>query len=191
MAAIDINRTTTISLPGAVSRDILQKTQEASAVMALAKHIALPGLGVTIPVITGDPEAGWVGETEKKPVKRGTLATKVMNMILLAIVMAVTVEGLIEYAKTIGKAVQGGQVKTAATQAVAIVLGVLLCLAVGADVYGALGVTFALPWVGTVLTGIFASRGSNYISDLAKRLQTVLSGSAVSIMPDGIRTEVK
>ena len=79
MAAIDINRTTTISLPGAVSRDILQKTQEASAVMALARRIALPGLGVTIPVITGDPEAGWVGETEKKPVKRGTLATKVMQ----------------------------------------------------------------------------------------------------------------
>lgn len=68
MASIDINRTTTISLPGEVSSEILQKTQEASAVMSLARQIALPGLGVTIPVITGDPEAGWVGETEKKPV---------------------------------------------------------------------------------------------------------------------------
>lgn len=87
MAAIDINRTTTISLPGAVSRDILQKTQEASAVMALARRIALPGLGVTIPVITGDPEAGWVGETEKKPVKRGTLATKVMQPYTLAVIV--------------------------------------------------------------------------------------------------------
>lgn len=100
-----------------------------------------------------------------------------MNMILLAIVMAVTVEGLIEYAKTIGKALIGGMYKTMVTQIVAIILGVLLCLAVGADVYGALGVTFAVPWVGTVLTGIFASRGSNYISDLAKRLQDILASA--------------
>lgn len=87
MAAIDINRTTTITLPGAVSSEILQKTQEASAVMALARQIPLPGLGVTIPVITGDPEAGWVGETEKKPVKRGTLATKQMSAYTLAVIV--------------------------------------------------------------------------------------------------------
>ena len=62
--SIDINRTTSISLPPAVSGDILQKTQESSAVMRLARRIALPGLGVTVPIITGDPEAGWVGETE-------------------------------------------------------------------------------------------------------------------------------
>lgn len=87
MAAIDINRTTTITLPGAVSTEILQKTQESSAVMALARQIPLPGLGVTIPVITGDPEAGWVGETEKKPVKRGTLATKQMSAYTLAVIV--------------------------------------------------------------------------------------------------------
>ena len=57
MASIDINRTTTISLPGSVSSEILQKAQESSAVMALARKIPLPGLGATIPVITGDPEA--------------------------------------------------------------------------------------------------------------------------------------
>ena len=101
-----------------------------------------------------------------------------MQMILLAIVMAVTVEALIEYVKQIAKALSSGEVKAAATQVVSILLGVLLCLAVGADVYGALGVAFAVPWVGTVLTGIFASRGSNYLSDFAKRLQTVLAGKA-------------
>lgn len=58
--ATDINRTTTIALPGAVSSEILQKTQERSAVMTLAQQIKLPGLGTTIPVITGDPEAAWV-----------------------------------------------------------------------------------------------------------------------------------
>ncbi len=84
--SIDINRTTTISCR-ALSVKFLQKTQEASAVMSLARQIALPGLGVTIPVITGDPEAGWVGETEKKPVKRGTLATKQMTPYTLAVIV--------------------------------------------------------------------------------------------------------
>ena len=78
-------------------------------------------------------------------------------MILLALAMAVTVEGLIEYIKTVGKAVLAKQWKTAATQGCAL----------------ALGVTFALPWVGTLLTEIFASRGSNYVSDLVGRLQTL------------------
>ena len=55
--------------------------------MALARSIKLPGLGTTIPIITGDPEAAWVGETEKKPVKRGTLATKVMQPYTLAVIV--------------------------------------------------------------------------------------------------------
>lgn len=87
MAATDINRTKTIALPGEVSSEILQKTQESSAVMALARQIKLPGLGVTIPIITGDPEAAWVGETEKKPVNRGTLATKIMQPYTLAVIV--------------------------------------------------------------------------------------------------------
>lgn len=85
--AIDMNRTTTIALPGEVSGEILQKTQEASAVMQLARRITLPGLGVTIPVITGDPEAAWVGETDKKPVKRGSLSTKQMTPYTLAVIV--------------------------------------------------------------------------------------------------------
>ena len=84
--AIDINRNT-INLPGEVSSEILQKTQESSAVMSLARQIALPGLGVTIPIITGDPEAEWVGETDKKPVKRGSMATKVMTPYTLAVLV--------------------------------------------------------------------------------------------------------
>lgn len=87
MAAIDINRTTTISLPGDVSSEIMQKAQEASAVMSLAQKIPLPGLGTTIPVITGDPEADWQGETEKHPVKRGTLATKQLTPYILSVIV--------------------------------------------------------------------------------------------------------
>lgn len=87
MATIDINRTSSIALPTEVASEILQKAQESSAVMQLARQITLPGLGVTVPVITGDPEASWVGETEKKPVSRGTLATKVMTPYTLAVIV--------------------------------------------------------------------------------------------------------
>ena len=65
MAAVDTNRGA-IQLPVDVSNEIIQKTQEQSAIMQLARKVALPGRGLAIPVITADPEAGWVNETEEK-----------------------------------------------------------------------------------------------------------------------------
>ena len=96
-----------------------------------------------------------------------------MDMIVLVLMMAVTVEGLIEYGKTVGKAMLDKQYKTAITQGTALTLSVLLCFAVGADFYAVLNVQFTLPWVGCLLTGIFASRGANFVSDLFKKLQTL------------------
>ena len=86
MSGISTNRTN-IDLPTDVSAEILQKTQEASAVMALARQIALPGRGVTIPVITGDPEAAWVDETGLKPTSNPTLSQKVMQAYKLAVIV--------------------------------------------------------------------------------------------------------
>ena len=48
---------TNVELPTEVSSQILQKAQEDSAIMSLATQIALPGRGLTIPMITSDPEA--------------------------------------------------------------------------------------------------------------------------------------
>lgn len=86
MAGVPTNRTN-ISLPPEVAAEILAKTQEASAVMSLARQIALPGRGVSIPVITADPEAAWVGETAAKSVANPTLATKVMEPYKLAVIV--------------------------------------------------------------------------------------------------------
>ena len=86
MAGVPTNRTN-ISLPPEVAAEILAKTQEASAVMSLARQIALPGRGVSIPVITADPEAAWVGETAAKPVANPTLSTKVMEPYKLAVIV--------------------------------------------------------------------------------------------------------
>ena len=83
---IQINRSN-IDLPVDVAQEIMQKTQEASAVMQLAKQIALPGRGTAINVITSDPEAAWVAETGAKPVSRPGLATKVMRAYKLAVIV--------------------------------------------------------------------------------------------------------
>ena len=81
-----INRTN-IDLPVDVAREILQKTQESSAIMQLARQIALPGRGAAINVITSDPEAAWVGETASKPVGHPGLQTKVMRAYKLAVIV--------------------------------------------------------------------------------------------------------
>lgn len=85
MSGIQTNRSN-ISLPTEVSSEIIQKTQEGSAVMQLARQITLPGNGVTIPVITSDPEAAWVAETGKKPVSNPGLSTKIMRGYKLAVI---------------------------------------------------------------------------------------------------------
>ena len=86
MSGVQTNRTN-INLPTDISAEIIQKTQEASAVMQLARPITLPGRGLTIPVITSDPEAAWVGETDKKPVSNPGLDTKIMRGYKLAVIV--------------------------------------------------------------------------------------------------------
>lgn len=80
-----INRTY-IDLPSDISGEILQKTQDESAVMRLARKITLPGNGATIPVISADPTASWVAETGVKPVSNATLGTKLMSAYKIAVI---------------------------------------------------------------------------------------------------------
>ena len=85
--AVDINRGTEgVFLPTQLSNEIWQSAQEESAVMRLAQQISLPGSGLTIPVITGDPAADWVSETAEKPVDEATLANKQMTPYKLAVI---------------------------------------------------------------------------------------------------------
>jgi len=87
MATGTATNRTNITLPADVSAEILQKTQEASAIMSLARQIELPGRGTSINVITGDPQAEWVGETAAKPVSDPDVSTKVMSAYKLAVIV--------------------------------------------------------------------------------------------------------
>ena len=92
-----------------------------------------------------------------------------MTSIILIIVLAVTVEALVEYVKTFMSADK----KTIIIQMAALAVSISLCLATGADLYAFLGVSFVYPAIGVVLTGVFASRGANYVSDLIGILQSI------------------
>lgn len=83
----DINRSTSgIYLPPEVASEIWGDLQEQSLVMQLARQTRLPGSGVSIPVVTGDPEAEWVSETGVKPVSHAGLDNKTITPHELAVI---------------------------------------------------------------------------------------------------------
>ena len=87
MTAIDINRgTSNVLLPAEVSSEIWAKVLEESAFMQLARQIRMPGPGVDIKTITGEPVASWVAETAAKPVSVHTFGKKVVRPFKLAVI---------------------------------------------------------------------------------------------------------
>lgn len=98
-----------------------------------------------------------------------------MKTISLIIMVAIVLEALIEYVKTIVHMVEESAYKTAITQAVTIVLGIGLAFAFKLELFnGAMSEFFEGLRINStldmVLTGILFSRGSNYFSDLVGRL---------------------
>lgn len=85
------------------------------------------------------------------------------------IAVAILIEGLVEYGKTIGDMVENGEKKTAITQCITIIVGILLMLAFDKDLFAVIGMPVN-HYIGIVLTGIIASRGSNYVSDFIGKL---------------------
>lgn len=84
---VNIERSTTGSaLPYALSQDILGKAIEESFVMRKGRQVSVAGPGSTIPVITGEPTAGWVAETARKPVSTSTLIRKNLIPKTLAVI---------------------------------------------------------------------------------------------------------
>ena len=85
--AVDLNRGSDgLSLPASVSAEILGKTVEASVIQAASRRVTLPGNGAFISVITGEPIADWVGETEAKPVSNGSAAHKLVRPYKLSVI---------------------------------------------------------------------------------------------------------
>lgn len=91
-----------------------------------------------------------------------------MNIAVI-IAVAVLIEGLVEYGKTIANMFYEGDKKTGVTQIVTIIIGIALAFAFNANMFVPLGLSVN-NYVGMVLTGIVMSRGSNYVSDLIGKI---------------------
>ena len=96
-------------------------------------------------------------------------------MITVIFMSAVLVEALIQYAKEIGKAYTTGEIKTALTMFFSIVIGIGVAFIFKAHFFETVFEIMQIPaaintTADTILTGVIISRGSNYMSDLLKRI---------------------
>lgn len=84
---VDTNRTTSgIALTPEMSNEIWANAVKESAVMQLARKVSLPGNGVSVPIITGEPTADFVNETAEKPVSASTFGLKTMTPYKIAVI---------------------------------------------------------------------------------------------------------
>lgn len=88
--------------------------------------------------------------------------------IVTIIAVAILTEALIEYAKTVAESFETKDYKTFWTQVVSVILGIAMSFSFGINAF-ATGFTVN-PVIGTAITGIIISRGSNYASDLIGKL---------------------
>ena len=51
-----------------------------------------------------------------------------------------------------------------------LVVSILVCVLTGVDLFEIIGLPIRVPFVGSVLTGIVAARGANFVNDLFTRL---------------------
>lgn len=82
-------------------------------------------------------------------------------------VLAFLVEALLQTIKPLYDKTKGWN----RSALLSIGIGVLVCLLTGADLFKQVGLPIMLPFVGPVLTGIIASRGSNFLHDVFKFMQ--------------------
>lgn len=90
-----------------------------------------------------------------------------MEMLFAIIVMSVVVEGVVDIVKNIfvDKSVAWQKI-------VAIVIGEVVAIGFNLDLFVLFGMASIIPCLGSVLTGLLISRGSNYIADLIKKIQS-------------------
>lgn len=85
---LDVRRGTTgIALPSDVLDEVWQGITQSSFVMGHARNMSIPGTGVKVNIITGDPEPAWVEETNEKTVDTPTFSSKTMTPYKLAVIV--------------------------------------------------------------------------------------------------------
>lgn len=76
-----------------------------------------------------------------------------MQAFLLILSLAIIVEALVQYAKTIITMLENKQYKTFGTQLAAILIAVFYLLRRWADIFALMGISFSVHWLGTPAHG--------------------------------------
>lgn len=80
-------------------------------------------------------------------------------------IAAVFVEGTVEY-------IFGKDGKSQPwVKYVALLIGALLAIAYGLDLFAQLGLVSTIPYIGQICTGVIIGRGSNYLNDFISRIK--------------------
>lgn len=82
------------------------------------------------------------------------------------IIIAVLVEAIWENCKMIWK-----DRKINVNMLGVLILSIIVCIVSNTDLFPIVGIELSIPYIGSILTGILASRGANFINDLIGRLQ--------------------
>ena len=96
--------------------------------------------------------------------------------ILFVLFFAIIVEALIEYVKNFISAMQTKEWRTIIIQISSLIISVAVCCVAQVNLVNIFGFEVNNTF-GCVVTGVFASRGSNYVHDLIKKLQNVTNVS--------------
>lgn len=83
------------------------------------------------------------------------------------ILVAFLVESLIQTLKPIYDKETGWNMD----KIISVFVGILVCLVTNVDLFTELGFMVSIPYLGSVLTGVIASRGSNFVHDILKFVQ--------------------
>lgn len=104
------------------------------------------------------------------------------SLFAVAVVLAVVVEAVIEYLKELLSK------KITTEQVVAIIFGLLLAFGAGLDVFRLLEIDFGIPYLGTVIMGLFISRGSGWVHDIFDKLLKAKEGQVPQQTTQGGQT---
>jgi len=88
-----------------------------------------------------------------------------MNALSQLVIVAVLVEAIWENIKRV---YSENKIDTSVIGSLGV--SVLVCVSTGADLFPLVGMPLAVPFLGSVLTGIITARGANFVNDLFTRL---------------------
>lgn len=93
-----------------------------------------------------------------------------MSGITLIVSIAVLLEALVSYVKSLIKMFEEGEKKAAVIQSVTIVAGIGFAFLFNLNVFTALEIAVSAT-AGKVITGILISRGSNFVNEIYQKLR--------------------